>query len=124
MIGDVPLRVAPNIDDDRFALAQTDPVAFHNRAIGRVAEAPNFPRAADHAAGLLFELQIAACMIGMPMGVPDLGQAPAALGAFTQDGGRIGRIDRRGLAARRIMDEETVIVRKAGELMYLEHGSP
>lgn len=59
---------------------------------------------------------IATGVVEMMVGVPDLGDPPAGGVRLGQDTVGLGRVDGHGLAAARIVHQEAVIVRKAGEL--------
>ena len=78
--------------------------------------------AIDNAAELLLQRQIALDMIAMVMGVEDMGELPATSFELALDRGGIGGVDRGGGATFVIMNQETVIVGPADELMHFEMG--
>ena len=66
---------------------------------------------------------ISAGVVGVPVGVPDMGDLPALVPRFAQIGLGIGRIDARRRPADRVMQQIAIIVRQARELVNFEHGS-
>ncbi len=75
----------------------------------------------DGRAGLGFDFGIAAGMVGMPVRVPDVGDAPAFVGGFREDCRCIRRIDRRRGAALRFVNQQAVIICQARELVDFDH---
>ena len=55
------------------------------------------------------------------MGVPDLGDLPALVRCFVKVGIGVRCIDADGFIGFRIVDQETVVVVKAAELMDFKH---
>ena len=104
MKGDMAERVAGHIDDSRGDIAEGHRVAGCDGAV----DAGDFVgfvfRAGNGAAGLLFDGEIAACMVWMPMRVPDLGDGPALGGGLFEVFISVGRVDRGGLATGRIVN--------------------
>ena len=64
---------------------------------------------------------VTAGVVGVPVGVPDGGNAPALGVGLAQVGLGVGRIDAHGFAALRVVQQEAVVVAEAGELVDLEH---
>ncbi|MEZ5893174.1 MAG: hypothetical protein R3C58_08535 [Parvularculaceae bacterium] len=100
-----------------FRLAEHHRVAFADRAV----EARNAfglgARADDFAIPFFLEREVAARVIGMPVRVEDVGEAPTFLRQRSVDGVRVGRVDRRRRAGLAVMDEIAVIIRKTGKLL-------
>jgi hypothetical protein len=65
---------------------------------------------------------VSACVVGVPVGVPDVADPPALGFGLPEVFRAIGRVDRSGLAAVGIVQQEAVIVVEAGELVDLEQG--
>ena len=59
-------------------------------------------------------------MAGFLRHTPCAGELPAGFGECGQDGIGIGGIDRKGLAAVGVVDQDAVIVAQAGELVELQ----
>src|SRR5437868_10925183 len=68
----------------------------------------------------LLEGEIAFDMVGMVMGGEDVGQFPALGRELALDGGSLGRIDGGGEARGPVMDQDTVIVLAADEMMEIQ----
>src|SRR5690606_30550024 len=120
MVCNVPQRVSAYIDDARAPAPQRDPIAIGNGSVdARDPRSVRFRRHDRTACGGLDRL-IPACVIGMPMRVPDLGDPPAFRSGFAQIGVGVGRIDAGGLTARWIVQQETVVVGEARELVDLQ----
>ena len=113
--------VARDVDHRSLDRAEHHRVAMRDDAVDREL-ASDFRRAGDGAAGRRLDRFVAAGVIGVPVGVPDLGDAPALLVGLPQILGRIGCIDRRGFVAVGVVDEVAVVVAKAGELVNVDHG--
>ena len=88
---------------DDVALADGDVDAGNARGIGA--------RADDRAARRALQLEIAARVIRMVMGVQDMRQPPALRVELPRDLARIGRVDGRGRAGLGIVQQIAVVVR-------------
>jgi hypothetical protein len=73
----------------------------------------------DGAVGGGLDRLVAARVVGVPVGVPDLRDAPALARGLCEIFFGIGRVDAHRLAAGGIVQQIAVIVRKAGELVDL-----
>ena len=78
-------------------------------------------RAGDSAAAGSLDRGVPAGVIGVPVGVPDLGDLPALVSCLAQVGFGIRRVDARGFARFGIVQQVAVIVGQAGELMDFKH---
>ena len=87
VVDDVAERVAGGFVNLRRQIAELDLVAFAEDAIGRCPDTIDFLRADDLCAGLRDDLRVSAGMVGVPMGVPDLGDGPAFGVGFGEDAG-------------------------------------
>ena len=114
--------MAADIDDVRFPASKSNDVAVFHRHIYAVDPVSFGGRGDDPAAGRRLDRCVAACVIGMPVGVPDLGDLPALLRGLAQIGLGIGGIDAGGLLAFGIVQKVAVIVGQARELVNFEHG--
>ena len=121
MIGDVPVRVARHVDHACVPLAERDAVAIADHAVDR-GQLLHLLRRDHGGTGRLCDRLVPARMVGMPVRVPDLRDPPSLGFGLLQVFCPVGRIDRRGLAAVGIVEQETVIVGQAGELVNFEHG--
>ena len=108
--GDMACRVRRDIKDISGHIAQPHNIAALHLHI-QCRDTPRFGgRACDRAAGGLFYLGIAAGVVGMPVGVPDLRNLPAELFRLFQNGGCNGRVDHHGLPAHRFVDQPDIII--------------
>ena len=121
MIGDVPVRVARHVDHACVPLAERDAVAIADHAVDR-GQLLHLPRRDHGGTGRLCDRLVPARMVGMPVRVPDLRDPPALRLGLTQVFRAIGRVDRSGLVAVGIVQQEAIIVVEAGELVDLEQG--
>src|SRR5688572_16509776 len=101
----VVYRCAMRADLDEVALADGDVDAGNARGIGT--------RTDDRAARFALELEVAACVIPMVMGVQDVGQTPTLRVELSQDLARVGRVDGGRRAGRRIVEQIAVVVGQA-----------
>jgi hypothetical protein len=113
--------MAAHIENACAVGAKLHNIAFVHNAVQRLADALDFARACDDRAGLGFDGGVAAGVVGVPVRVPDVGDAPALGLGLAQIFFGVGRINRCGRAAGRIVRQETVIVGQAWELMNLKH---
>jgi hypothetical protein len=65
---------------------------------------------------------VSACVVGVPVGVPDVADPPALGLCLPEVFRAIRRVDRRSLPAVGIVQQEAIIVVEAGELVDLEQG--
>lgn len=122
MIGDVAVGVAGNVDHARFVRSDGDGVAVLNFRVDR-AQLRDLGGRDDLGAGRLRHRLVSAGMVGMPVGVPDLRDRPSLGISLFETPIAIGRIDRDRFAAVGIVEEKSVIVGQAEELVDLEHGT-
>jgi len=108
--GDMARRMRRDVEDISRHLAQPHNIAALHLHI-QCRDAPCFGGGArDRAAGGLLYLGIAAGVVGMPVGVPDLRDLPAKLFRLVQHRGRDGGVDHHRLAADRFVDQPDIIV--------------
>jgi len=125
MIGNVAIGVPANIDHLRGEAAERNRVAVGNRAVDPGDLVGLGGGCGDRAISGRLDRFIAAGMIGVPMGVPYLGDGPAFGRRLAQIDLGIGRVDAGGLAAGGIVEQIAIIVIEAGELVNLQHeGTP
>ncbi len=124
VIGDMAVGVARDIDHACLPVAQHHAVAIADHAVDP-AQFVDFLRGDDGGSGRIHDRRIAARMVGMPVRIPDLRDLPALGAGLFQIFRPVGSIDRRGFAAGGVMQQETVIVGQARELVNFEHdGEP
>ncbi len=92
-IGDVARRVAWNEEDLGLGFAEAIAVAVVDLDVDAGDACPVAPRADDGAAGGLLDLQVAADVITMMVGVQDMGDLPMALFRLRQDRPGHRRVD-------------------------------
>ncbi len=115
MVGDVPHRVARDVEHDALGLADRDPVAFGYLQVQR-GQAAGVGGGADHpGAGFLADARHAVDVVAVVMGDQDQVQAPAALLQRRQDRRGLGGVDQGGLPGRLVPGQVGVIVLKAGD---------
>lgn len=120
-VRDVAQSVPANIQHLSAMGAQTDMIMSRHNHIRRHPNARHFGRPGDARAGGCHNGCISASVIGVPMGVPDGGYGPTLGGGGGQNGAGVRRVDRGGLSALAVMQQERVVIDQAGELVNLEH---
>ena len=105
-------RVRGNVNDYGFERTKPDPVPLLHPHVERwyALKFGVWPGDPTPRCGLDF--RVAAGVIGVPMGVPDLRDPPAARFRLRQNGSGNRRVNHHRLARDRLMDQPDVIVRK------------
>ena len=114
-------RVSGNVDDVHLHVAKADLIAAGQVLVDTGYLFSLARRAEDAAAGFLLDELVAAGMVGMPVGVPDLIDGPAAIAGLDQIFLTIWRINGDGRAALWVVCEKAVIDFQAGELVNFDH---
>ena len=109
-VGDVAAGVAGHEEDLGLGLAEAVAVAVVDLDVDARDARLVAPRADDGAAGGFLDLEVAADMVAMVVGVEDMRDLPAALAGLGQDGPGHGRVDDADGAALRLAHQPDVIV--------------
>ena len=105
---DVIERVAGDFDDLADVIAEADLATFGQRNVAPWNAAG--ARTRDACARRFLDREVPAGVIGVPVGVPDLRDGPAAPLRLREHRGCIAGIDHHGLSARLVVDEPDVVV--------------
>ena len=117
----MPRRMRGNRHHGRDMIADPHCIAFTDQTIERRDLVRLGCGTGDDAASRRLDRRIAADMVAMPMGVPDLTDAPSSCGSGFEHRLCDGRVDRDRLATLRIMQQPDIIVGEHGNADHLQH---